>query len=432
MNLKKLSAALVFMCVAHIAFAQNPNFGGPKKGSALGFSVNGVDFSASLLKIGKVDPGFSLMYWKGIAPHLDFSVRYNGLFTDYAKKVGALNSYTNEFEVSLHPMLLTDNHLLNLFVSGGLGIGSYGKNVWAGYAPLGGGLQLNMYGEGYLFLQANYRVSLDSKKLDNNMFYSLGFTQTISATKAKEKALPPPPVVIVTDRDNDGVPDSTDACPDVPGTIALKGCPDTDGDGIADKDDKCPTVAGIAKYQGCPIPDTDGDGINDEQDKCPTVAGVARYQGCPIPDTDGDGVNDEVDKCPTEAGPASNFGCPVIATEIINKINMSAKNLFFATGSAKLLAKSNASLNNVVAILKANPTYKVDIAGHTDNTGKAEKNQLLSEARANSVKAYLVSKGVDEARLIAAGFGVDKPLADNKTAAGRAKNRRVEMVVRNF
>ena len=66
------------------------------------------------------------------------------------------------------------------------------------------------------------------------------------------------------------------------------------------------------------------------------------------------------------------------------------------------------------------------------NFGKADKNQLLSEARANSLKAFLVSKGVDEARLIAAGFGSDKQLADNKTAAGRSKNRRVEMTVRNF
>ena len=108
---------------------------------------------------------------------------------------------------------------------------------------------------------------------------------------------------------------------------------------------------------------------------------VAKYQGCPIPDTDGDGVNDEVDKCPTEAGPASNYGCPVIATEIIDKINLSAKNLFFATGSAKLLAKSNASLNNVVTILKDNPTYKVDISGNTDNTGKADKNQAIVRSK---------------------------------------------------
>jgi OOP family OmpA-OmpF porin len=159
---------------------------------------------------------------------------------------------------------------------------------------------------------------------------------------------------------------------------------------------------------------------------------VARYQGCPIPDKDGDGVNDEEDKCPSEAGPASNFGCPVINAEIIKKVNMSAKNIFYATGSSKLLAKSNASLNNVVTILNDNPGYKVDIAGHTDNTGKAEKNQTLSESRANSVKAYFVSKGIDESRLNATGFGQDKPIADNKTVAGRSKNRRVELNVRNY
>ena len=416
--------------VVNGAYAQN--FGGTRKAGALGFSVNGVDFSATLPKVGKLDPGFSVMYWNGITDHLDFSLRYNGLFTDYTKKADATNSYTNEFEASLHARLLSNDHLLNPFLSAGAGIGNYGKNVWAGYAPLGGGIQLNMFNEGYLFLQANYRVSFSKTKLDNNMFYSLGFTQSIGSTTAKEKILPPAPIAIVTDRDNDGVPDSTDACPDVAGTLALKGCPDTDGDGIADKDDKCPTVAGLAKYQGCPIPDTDGDGVNDEIDKCPTVAGLAKYQGCPIPDTDGDGVNDEQDKCPTEAGPASNFGCPVIAAEIVNKINVSAKHLFFATGSAKLLAKSNASLNEVIAILNDHPTYKVDISGHTDNKGKADKNQILSEARANSVKAYLVKKGVDETRLVAAGFGQDKPLADNKTAKGRAKNRRVEMEVRNY
>jgi len=162
------------------------------------------------------------------------------------------------------------------------------------------------------------------------------------------------------------------------------------------------------------------------------VAGVARYQGCPIPDTDRDGVNDEVDKCPNEAGPASNFGCPVIAPEVIEKINLAAKNIFFATGSAKLLAKSYASLDNVVKILKDNPSYKVDIAGHTDTTGTQEKNHVLSHDRANAVKAYFVSKGIDESRITAEGYGSDRPIASNKTAAGKAKNRRVEMTVRNY
>ena len=251
--------------------------------------------------------------------------------------------------------------------------------------------------------------------------------------KAKPVVVEPPVIVVpIKDRDGDGVPDDVDDCPDQAGPAALKGCPDRDGDGIADKDDACPDVPGIAKYKGCPIPDTDKDGINDEEDKCPTVAGVARYQGCPVPDTDGDGVNDEEDKCPNEAGPASNFGCPVIKTEVIEKVNTAAKNIFFATGSAKLLAKSFPSLNNVVKVLADNPTYKVEIQGHTDITGTHEKNMLLSEQRAGSVRDYLLSKSVNSDRLSVKGFGPDKPIADNKTPAGRAKNRRVEMILTNY
>ena len=191
-------------------------------------------------------------------------------------------------------------------------------------------------------------------------------------------------------------------------------------------------MPGLAKYKGCPIPDTDNDGINDEQDKCPAVAGVARYMGCPVPDTDSDGVNDEEDKCPNEAGPASNFGCPVIPPQIIEKVNLAARNIFFATGSAKLLAKSYPALNNVLQVMQDNPSFKVNIEGHTDTVGTAEKNHVLSHDRANAVKTYLVSKGIDESRITAAGFGFDRPVASNKTAAGRAANRRVEMKLRNY
>jgi outer membrane protein OmpA-like peptidoglycan-associated protein len=213
----------------------------------------------------------------------------------------------------------------------------------------------------------------------------------------------------------------------VPGLAAFNGCPDSDGDGIADKEDKCPQVKGIAKYQGCPIPDSDNDGINDEEDKCPNEAGVAKYQGCPIPDSDGDGVNDEEDKCPALAGPASNQGCPEIKEEVKKRIDVAAKNVFFATGSSKLLTKSFKSLNEVVKILNEDPNLKLDIEGHTDNTGKPDKNQVLSEQRAKSVLDYLTSKGVDPSRLVSAGYGQDRPVADNKTAAGRAKNRRVDL-----
>ena len=248
----------------------------------------------------------------------------------------------------------------------------------------------------------------------------------------KIAAPPAPPIPVVMDRDGDGVLDGVDRCPDTKGLASLQGCPDRDGDGIADIDDKCPDVAGIARYQGCPVPDTDNDGINDELDKCPTVAGLARYQGCPIPDTDGDGVNDEEDKCINEKGPASNFGCPVISEEIIKRVKIAAQNIFFETAKSKLLAKSFPKLNDVVSILKDNPSYKVQIDGHTDFVGSDEYNHTLSHERAASVKAYFVGKGIDESRLSSTGYGETKPIADNKTAAGRAQNRRVEMTLRNY
>ncbi len=245
--------------------------------------------------------------------------------------------------------------------------------------------------------------------------------------KVKEpvaEATPPP-----KDADGDGITDDVDKCPDVKGVAKYNGCPvpDTDGDVINDEEDKCPNVKGIAKYNGCPVPDTDGDGINDEEDKCPAVKGVARYQGCPVPDTDGDGINDEEDKCPKVPGVAANAGCPEIKQEVVKKIDQSARKVLFATASDKLLNSSFLALDEVVKVLQDNSDVQMNIDGHTDNTGNATLNKALSEKRAASVKKYIVSKGIDESRLHATGYGDTKPIESNKTAAGRAKNRRVEM-----
>jgi outer membrane protein OmpA-like peptidoglycan-associated protein len=232
---------------------------------------------------------------------------------------------------------------------------------------------------------------------------------------------PPPPPPVVVDSDGDGINDTDDRCPAEAGTAQYNGCPvpDTDGDGIKDDVDKCPNEAGTAQYNGCPVPDTDGDGIKDDMDKCPNEAGTAQFNGCPNPDKDGDGVLDADDKCPALAGVKENKGCPAIP-------GFRASNVQFVTGSSTLLPGALKELNEIVAYMKQYPEMKLQIDGHTDNVGKPEANQVLSEKRAASVVAALTKKGVSADRLTSAGHGLDSPIADNTTADGRAKNRRVE------
>jgi OmpA-OmpF porin, OOP family len=110
------------------------------------------------------------------------------------------------------------------------------------------------------------------------------------------------------DADNDGIADAKDACPNEAGTAATNGCPDSDGDGIANSADKCPNEAGTAATNGCP--DSDGDGIINSEDKCPNEAGTAANGGCPVRDADGDGIVDSQDECPNAAGTAATKGCP--------------------------------------------------------------------------------------------------------------------------
>ncbi|MDP4207326.1 MAG: thrombospondin type 3 repeat-containing protein [Bacteroidota bacterium] len=236
------------------------------------------------------------------------------------------------------------------------------------------------------------------------------------------------------DSDGDGVPDSMDKCPNTPAGVKVdaNGCPlDSDGDGVADYMDKCPnTPAGVkVDKNGCPL-DSDGDGVADYLDKCPdTPAGVkVDKDGCPI-DTDGDGVPDYLDKCPTVKGTKENKGCPEVKAEAKKVFERALQGIQFETGKDVIKKTSNSILDDVVNILKQNPEYNLIINGHTDNVGADDKNMTLSENRAQAVKKYLVSKGIAESRLKAKGYGATMPVADNKTAEGRAKNRRVEFKV---
>jgi len=257
-----------------------------------------------------------------------------------------------------------------------------------------------------------------------------------------------------TDTDGDGVYDKHDDCPTIPGLAEFNGCPDTDGDGIQDSEDDCPLVAGPAEHNGCPdtdgdgltdnkdrcpkvagemklggCPDTDGDGIVDSRDQCPKVAGPRANRGCPWPDSDGDSVFDKDDKCPDVPGTVANNGCPEGPSDAdMAKITELSRGIQFAFGSATFTEGTPPVLNDIVAIILQYPKSNFSVQGHTDSIGTKVFNQGLSERRANAVVDYLSSRNVSSSRLSASGLGEAMPIDTNINSAGRANNRRVEIV----
>jgi len=232
--------------------------------------------------------------------------------------------------------------------------------------------------------------------------------------------------------------------PEVVEEVKPKTDVDTDGDGIPDSKDKCPKEAedkdGFQDEDGCPDPDNDGDGIADAKDKCPTEAGPAENEGCPDKDTDSDGIVDRLDKCPDQPETKNGFqdedGCPDEIPEKLKAFTGTIQGINFKTGDADLTPQSSAILDKAVAVLVEFKDIRLEVQGHTDDVPLKSKkfvdNTALSQARAESVKAYFVKKGVDAARIEAKGYGDTAPveapagLTGAKLNAARTKNRRVE------
>ena len=284
--------------------------------------------------------------------------------------------------------------------------------------------------EGRYYDPSNAASQKDGKTIGYELYKTIGCPgKGLLDTPCKE----PKPV----DSDGDGVVDSLDKCPNTPAGVKVdaQGCPlDSDGDGVPDYLDKCPnTPAGVkVDAQGCPL-DSDGDGVPDYLDKCPnTPAGVqVDAQGCPL-DSDGDGVPDYLDKCPTVPA-ATADGCPPPTPAAAPEPPPPPKKLVlegvnFDNDSAKLRLDADEILDKAAATLKEWGDVKVEVAGHTDSNNTDAYNLELSNRRANAVRDYLISKGVNASRLTAKGYGEANPIADNGTSEGRAKNRRVELV----
>ena len=285
------------------------------------------------------------------------------------------------------------------------------------------------------------------------------------------------PVRETPDRDKDLIADAFDRCPDVAGVSSAEGCPDQDGDGLADDGDRCPAEAGPTELTGCP--DGDRDGVVDIDDRCPKLAGAADTGGCPdqdrdgvldaadrcpdkpgpaplagCPDSDKDGLADLDDRCPQGAGPQKHKGCPdrdndsipdiddrcpeiqgipqeqgCLPQEVAERFSGSIKGIYFPSNSAKILPKSFPVLTEAVAAMQRYQTLRIQVEGHTDDTGADDANQKLSEQRAESVRQYLVEKGIAAERVTSVGYGETRPVGDNKTKEGRAQNRRIEFTI---
>jgi outer membrane protein OmpA-like peptidoglycan-associated protein len=251
---------------------------------------------------------------------------------------------------------------------------------------------------------------------------------------------------VISDRDGDQIPDEEDACPDTPGirdaARTINGCPpDRDNDQIPDSEDACPDQLGERshdpKKHGCPpVVDRDGDQVPDDKDACPDTPGSPdpdpKKNGCPG-DRDGDQILDDKDACPDEKGapdpdPAKN-GCPKDVRVTADQIVI-LQQVEFDINKATIRPVSNGLLDTVAQVFREHPEIlKVEVGGHTDNTGSPEVNVTLSQARAAAVAAALVKRGIAGDRLTAKGYGPNRPIMANLTNQGRQKNRRVEFLI---
>lgn len=345
--------------------------------------------------------------------------------------------------------ILKEEACLSPFLFAGAG-GVYSEAGSGAVIPLGAGLNVRF--DELFSMQWRSEYKLATTDVYNYFQHSLGFVFNLGSKSAKKEVsadrdndgvldamddcpdtaglesnngCPEEKVEAPADRDKDGIADAVDNCPDTPGLASTNGCPDSDRDGIIDSKDKCPNASGLPANGGCP--DRDKDGIIDSEDKCPDTAGPSSNAGCP--DRDQDGISDADDKCPDTPGLVANNGCPDLDEETKEVMEEVLEGIQFETGKDVLKTESYPTLDHVVSLMKKHPEYKISFEGYTDSSGDAAKNLDLSKRRAKRAKDYVISHGIAADRLTSTGYGAASPIADNNTSAGRAKNRRVEIKV---
>jgi outer membrane protein OmpA-like peptidoglycan-associated protein len=395
------------------------------------------------------------------------------------------NTVTGSFALEYTPV-----HFLTLFAD--LSTEMRARGMTTEFHPtnnpifLSPGLKLQT--PGGLFISVNGDFSLSSRETDARLNWSPSegaakgyrYSTNVIPNYGVQMVLGWSGFITMQDDDRDGLKNDEDRCPkdaeDIDGFEDADGCPDlnNDNDGIPDLKDKCPNEAedndGFQDEDGCPDPDNDADGIVDIKDQCPGIPedfdGFEDRDGCSDPDNDKDGIVDSLDKCPNEPEDFDSFqdgdGCPDVdndkdglpdlkdrcanEAEVFNNIDDAdgcpdtvkkepdmpkvqvIHGIAFKSGKTEMSFESYQYLEPIIKQLKQYPDVEVEVRGHTDSAGDYGKNMMLSQRRADAVRQYLISQGISGDRIKATGFGSSSPVADNRSAAGRAQNRRIEIV----
>lgn len=415
---RTLVLAALFAAAGSLGAAEMPE-------RSLGLLLGGGWADGDLVgsKDGEVNPLFGLRYGQRLSE--DFNFFGDLVFGPYdGNAAGVGDADVTTLRGGLEWLIFRQQRY-NWFLSGGLGLMNVNTDSGPDFTrPMA---SLGIGQDWAVGVNDAFRWELRADQSFGNSSLPGGGLSNVQALLGYSWGLGAP-----ADADGDGVPNRLDQCPNTPrgAKVDARGCPlDSDGDGVFDGLDQCPdTPAGVkVDARGCPL-DSDGDGIPDYKDKCPTVPAPGTVDGCPL-DSDGDGIPDAVDKCPTVPAPGTVDGCPPKAEEpapLPKKLVLEGVN--FDNDSAALRPDAIAILDQAAATLKEWGEVKVEVAGHTDSVSSDAYNQKLSERRAEAVRAYLIGKGVAAERLTAKGYGEAQPIADNTTAEGRAKNRRVELI----
>jgi len=280
---------------------------------------------------------------------------------------------------------------------------------------VGAGFLLDLF-ESNVALRGEWRNRLDGASdgsLRDNLF-SIGLQIPFGETSPR-----------FDDSDGDGISDSVDRCRATPAGVSVDvyGCElDDDNDGVKNSRDKCPRtpIGVLVNSEGCAA-DSDGDAVTDDMDRCPRTPKSAAVdaKGCEL-DGDNDGVVDRLDECRDSA---AGVQVDIKGCEIKEDIALPGVN--FESNSDRLLAGAESVLNAAAATLRKNPSIRVEVAGHTDSDGAADYNDSLSARRAKTVHDHLANRGVASDRMTVRGYGESQAIADNGSAPGKAKNRRV-------